>query len=390
MAQGQFDGKRRQFLRNAGAAAATASFGPLLVSDRTIAQTRTLYINSWGGSYTAAQDAAYFKPFTAATGIQIRAVTPVSYGKIKAQVQTRSYEFDMTSINSMQWLRASREGLAEPIDWTVVNKDALPPNAVVADGNGIAQNILGTALCYRSDKYPQGGPKSWADFWDVKKFPGARSLCLSDSPRTLIFALLADGVPREQLYPLDIDRAFRKLDQIKPHVKVWWREGTQSQQLIRDGEVDMMSIWNARASELKQQGVPVEVVWNGAVRSTSTWWRAQGRAQPQAGLGVHPVRHAGQAAGRVQHPPVLRPDQSGRLRVHSARDRRRSFRPMRRTWRFRSRRTTSGRPTESPRSRRGSRGGSPHRRGQESGKYRHRTDRARCARRHRRRRPVTP
>ena len=171
----------------------------------------------------------------------------------------------------MQWLRASREGLADPIDWTVVNKDALPPNAVVADGNGIAQNILGTALCYRSDKYPQGGPKSWADFWDVKKFPGARSLCLSDSPRTLIFALLADGVPRDQLYPLDIDRAFRKLDQIKPHIKVWWREGTQSQQLIRDGEVDMMSIWNARASELKQQGVPVEVVWNGAVRSTSTW-----------------------------------------------------------------------------------------------------------------------
>jgi putative spermidine/putrescine transport system substrate-binding protein len=276
MAQGRFNGGRRRFLRNAGAAAATASFGPLLLSERTIAQTRTLYINSWGGSYTAAQDAAFFKPFSAATGIQIRAVTPVSYGKIKAQVQTRSYEFDMTSINSMQWLRASREGLAEPIDWTVVDKNALPPNTVVADGNGIAQNILGTALCYRSDKYPGGGPKSWADFWDVKKFPGARSLCLSDSPRTLIFALLADGVPREALYPLDIDRAFKKLDQIKPHVKVWWREGTQSQQLIRDGEVDMMSIWNARASELKQQGVPVEVVWNGAVRSTSTWGALKG------------------------------------------------------------------------------------------------------------------
>jgi len=129
----------------------------------------------------------------------------------------------------MQWLRASREGLAEPIDWTIVKEDDLPPSAVVADGFGIAQNILGTALCYRSGKYRDGGPSSWADFWDVKKFPGSRSLCLSDSPRTLIFALLADGVPRDQLYPLDIDRAFKKLDQIKPHVKVWWREGTQSQ-----------------------------------------------------------------------------------------------------------------------------------------------------------------
>lgn len=289
------DRTRRRFLQKAGAAAA---LGPLIISDRTIAQTRTLYVNSWGGSYTAAQDAAFFKPFTAATGIQIRTVTPVAYGKIKAQVQSRTYEFDMTSVNSMQWLRASREGLAEPIDWTIVKKDALPPNAVVADGFGIAQNILGTALCYRSDKYRDGGPRSWADFWDVKRFPGNRSFCLSDPPRTLIFALLADGVPRDRLYPLDIDRAFRKLDQIKPHVKVWWREGTQSQQLIRDGEVDMMSIWNARASELKQQGVPVEVVWNGAVRSTSTWSVLKGA--PNRKLAWELIAYASQAKPQAE------------------------------------------------------------------------------------------
>ena len=268
----RFDRNRRRFLQRAAA----ATIGPLIVTERTIAQTRTVHVNSWGGSYTAAQDAAFFKPFTAATGIQVRTVTPVSYGKIKAQVQTRSYEFDMTSINSMQWLRAVREGLAEPIDWDVVRKEALPPDTILADGYGVAQNILGTALCYRTDRYPGGGPTSWADFWDVKRFPGPRSLCMNDSPRTLIFALLADGVPRDQLYPLDVDRAFRKLDQIKPHVKVWWREGTQSQQLIRDGEVDMMSIWNARASELKQQGVPVALTWNGAIRSTSTWGVVKG------------------------------------------------------------------------------------------------------------------
>jgi putative spermidine/putrescine transport system substrate-binding protein len=263
----RFDRHRRVFLQRGAA----AIVGPLLVTERTIAQTRTLYVNTWGGSYTAAQDAAYFKPFTAATGIQIRTVTPVSYGKVKAQVQSGRYEFDMTSINSMLWLRAVRDGLAEPIDWTIVHKDKVPADAVVADGHGIASNIQGTNLCYRGDRFPNGGPKSWADFWDVKRFPGNRGLCISDSPRTLIFALLADGVPREKLYPLDLDRAFNKLDEIKPHIKVWWREGNQSQQLIRDGEVDMMSIWNARATELKQQGVPVELVWDGAVRSTSTW-----------------------------------------------------------------------------------------------------------------------
>jgi hypothetical protein len=49
-----------------------------------------------------------------------------------------------------------------------------------------------------------------------------------------------------------------------------------SPHLIRDGEVDMMSIWNARASELKQQGVPVEVVWNGAVSQHEHLVGAQG------------------------------------------------------------------------------------------------------------------
>jgi putative spermidine/putrescine transport system substrate-binding protein len=105
----------------------------------------------------------------------------------------------------------------------------------------------------------------------VHKFPGARSLCIGDSQRNCTYALLADGVSADMVYPLDLDRAFKKLDQIKPHIKVWWREGNQSQQLLRDGEVDLMSIWNARGTELKQQGVPAEVVWNGAVRSASTW-----------------------------------------------------------------------------------------------------------------------
>ena len=86
----------------------------------------------------------------------------------------------------------------------------------MANGHGVASNIQGTNLCYRRDKFPTGGPKSWVDFWDVKRFPGARGLCINDSPRTLIFALLADDVPADRLYPLDVDRAFKKLDQIKP------------------------------------------------------------------------------------------------------------------------------------------------------------------------------
>jgi putative spermidine/putrescine transport system substrate-binding protein len=169
---------------------------------------------------------------------------------------------------------------------------------VVANGHGVASNIQGTNLCYRRDKFPGGGPKSWTDFWDVQKFPGTRGLCINDPPRNMIFALLADGVPLDQLYPLDMDRAFKKLEQIKPHIKVWWREGNQSQQLIRDGELDMMSIWNGRAAELAQQGVPVELVWNGAVRSTSTWCVLKGA--PNRSLAWELIAFASQAKPQAE------------------------------------------------------------------------------------------
>jgi putative spermidine/putrescine transport system substrate-binding protein len=258
---------RRRFL--GGIAAGVAA--PATI--QAVAQSRTLYVNTWGGSWTAAEEAAYFRPFTEQTGIRIRTVAPVSYAKLKAQVESRSYEWDVTVIEQGELRRAQKEGLIEPIDWSIVHKASLFPGADFADG--IAACALGTNLAYRADKFPDGGPTSWADFWDVEKFPGPRAM-INNPVRALAFALAADGVAVDGMFPLDVDRAFRKLDQVKKHIKVWWTQGNQSQQLLRDGEVHMMAIWNARASELKAQGVPVGLVWNGATIHTTMWCVAKG------------------------------------------------------------------------------------------------------------------
>ncbi|MCW5751342.1 MAG: ABC transporter substrate-binding protein [Alphaproteobacteria bacterium] len=258
----------------AGAASlGIAKAAPFIISRPAAAQARTLFVNTWGGVWTTAQEAAFFKPFTEMTGIRIRTVAPVSAAKLRAQVQSRNYEWDVTGINEPEWLRADNEGYAEPIDYSIVNKDKLPPNAVFA--NGIANCVLSTNLCYRKDKFPNGGPQNWADFWDVKKFPGNRAMYHS-AARSMAFALVADGVPLDKVYPMDVDRALRKLDEIKPHIKVWWKEGTQSQQLIRDGEVDMLPLWNARSSDLIAQGVPVEIVWHGGVAYRTMWGVVKG------------------------------------------------------------------------------------------------------------------
>src|SRR5262245_4750784 len=205
--------RRRTFLKGFAAAATAAPAGPLIVTDRSIAQTRTIYVNTWGGSWTAAEEAAFFKPFTDQTGIRVKTVAPVSYAKLKAQVQSGNYEWDITAITQAELLRAEREGLVEPVDWTVVKKDKLFPNAVYA--NGLAYCALGTNLAYRKDKFPQGGPKSWAEFWDVKKFPGNRSM-LNNVVRRVKFALVDDVELVEKVFRMVVDRAFTKLDQMKP------------------------------------------------------------------------------------------------------------------------------------------------------------------------------
>jgi putative spermidine/putrescine transport system substrate-binding protein len=228
---------------------------------RTQAQARTVFVNSYGGVWESSWRKAFFEPFTAQTKIQVKTVPGVSFAKLKAQVQTHNFEWDVVNLGDVEYAQAVLEGLLEKVDKSAAKVDQLPPQ-IVRD-YGITSYSLGTNIVYRKDKFPNGGPQSWADFWDVKKFLGPR--CMYDHSFTcLAFALLADGVPADKLYPLDIDRAFRKMSELKPHIKVWWREGSQSQQLIRDGEVDMIAMWSARAVDLIADKVPLELVWNGA------------------------------------------------------------------------------------------------------------------------------
>jgi putative spermidine/putrescine transport system substrate-binding protein len=131
-------------------------------------------------------------------------------------------------------------------------------------------DVFATTMAYRTDKFPGGGPASWADFWDAQKFPGRRGL-YKQPGGTMEIALMADGVDPAKLYPLDIDRGFKSLDKIRKHVSVWWTSGAQSTQLLQSGEVDMLMIWNARAQAAIDGGAPARIVWNQGLFSSDGW-----------------------------------------------------------------------------------------------------------------------
>ena len=132
-------------------------------------QSRTVYVNSYGGVWETSWKKAFFDPFTAQTGIAIKTVPGVSFAKLKAQVQTRNYEWNVVNLGDVEYAQAVLEGLLEKVDKTAAKTDQLPPHMVREFG--ITSYSLGTNIVYRKDKFPNGGPQSWADFWDVKKFP---------------------------------------------------------------------------------------------------------------------------------------------------------------------------------------------------------------------------
>ncbi len=261
---------RRSALQRIGAVAGAAALGPFVHTTARAADP--LFINTWGGVWDRAAQGNLFDPFTKETGIPIRTVSPVSYAKLASQVRTGVYEFDVTSLGGGDLVRAAEAGLIEKVDESIIDVASLAPGQRI--GEGIGCYAFATVMAYRKDRV-RNGPQSWAQFWDTQAFPGSRSLQRYPA-RVLPLALLAAGVPKDKLYPIDLDLAFKTLDRIKPQVRVWWSQGQQSQQLLRDGEVDAIGIWHSRVVELLRENVPVELVWNEAQIDRGHWVVAKG------------------------------------------------------------------------------------------------------------------
>lgn len=224
---------------------------------------------SQGGAYQEAQTKAILDPVAKRTGIKvIQESSPDSYPVIKTQVSTGKVTWDVVDVATNDCIRGGEQGLIEKLDFSKLpNAKNIP--ASYKSAYSVPYEFYSSVLAYNSKKFSSNPPQSWKDFWDVKKFPGTRSL--RNHPRvTLEGALMADGVAFDKMYPLDVDRAFKKLEQIKPHITVWWKSGAQSAQLLADGEADMVMAWNGRVTAVAKAGKPVTYTFNqGVLQNTS-------------------------------------------------------------------------------------------------------------------------
>ena len=258
---------RRDAAKLLGGAALAAAAGPAF-GQAEPPKPAQIVVNHSGGSMGTAMRKAFFASYEKKYGIRVVETSPADFGKLRAMVDAGNVEWDVTEIGGQDAIRATKMNLIQAIDPKIVDRSKYPPKAqspVV-----FASSVYTTIIGYRTDVFKGGNhPKSWADWWDVKKFPGARSM-RNHPVDNLEYALLADGVPKDKLYPIDFDRAFKKLDQLKPHVNVWWSTGQQPAQLLLDKEVVLATGWNGRFYDIIKKGAPVEIEWGeGALKQGS-------------------------------------------------------------------------------------------------------------------------
>ena len=232
--------------------------------------SQTLVIVDWGGAVTEARQKSIFEPFEKKHNIKIQVESPTDYGKLKAMVEGGNVTWDVVNVDTFWGIQAGGKGLLESLDYNVISKEDITPELVTKYSMGA--EMYSDVIAYSTDKFSKGNhPKTWSDFWNVDKYPGARGLYKSPM-ETLEIALLADGVPPEKLYPLDVKRAFKSLDKLKSRTEiVWWDAGAQPVELLSTGSVTASAAWNGRITEAKSKGAPVDLEYNQAILSSESW-----------------------------------------------------------------------------------------------------------------------
>jgi putative spermidine/putrescine transport system substrate-binding protein len=260
---------------------ALCALGGLAVAAAALAQQSPVTIVTFGGFYAEVQRKTLFQPASERLRIPFREDTGGDLPQIRAQVTANAVTWDIVTPSSTDCLRAANEGLLTEMDYRIVDTTGIDPSLV--HRFFVANDFYSLVLTWSSTKYGANGPTSWADFFDTRRFPGRRSLPARPNG-TLEIALLADGVPMDQLYPLDVERAFRKLESLGRDLTSLWRLGGQSVQLMKDGEVDMIAMFNGRAEGAIADGVRLGYTFNQGIMTFSCWGVPRGARNAPAAM----------------------------------------------------------------------------------------------------------
>jgi putative spermidine/putrescine transport system substrate-binding protein len=235
-----------------------------------VAAEKISYVTS-GGVYLENIKKAFLEPIGKKLGVDWTIETSDNDTQVRVQVASGAVTYDIVEFGAAQCAQGAAQGLYEKLDFSVINNKDLSPGSF--SDYYVGSTVFSIVMAW--NKKVAKPPQSWADFWDVAGHPGVRSL-RKTARGMLEAALMADGVPPEKVYPIDIDRAIASLRKIKSNVKAWWLSGAESQQLVKDGGIEMIGAFNARMDSVIADGAPVAYTFNQGILDFGCWGIVKG------------------------------------------------------------------------------------------------------------------
>lgn len=274
----------KQGLTKIGLVLLTILFVPVAcVDDNTERNNTPLNIVSYGGYWQEVIKQSMYIPYTEQTGISIIEQTyDGSYGPLQEEYLYNTKKWDVVNVETNMVFQGESDDITEAIDYSLVNTDDFIPEAIHSHGVGVM--TWSWIMAYNKDLYAGNPPQSWVDFFDVERFPGSRGL-QQDPRRVLEIALIADGVPVNQLYPIDVERALAKLKKLNDDLLarnqqlVWWNAYSRPAELLDSGSVTMTPGTNGRILQAMKSGMTkIDYTWNGGIIDLD-WWVVMKKSQ---------------------------------------------------------------------------------------------------------------
>ncbi|WP_347352282.1 extracellular solute-binding protein [Intrasporangium sp.] len=217
-----------------------------------------------GGTTQDAQMKAFFTPFAETSGVKFNQDSPQTLAKIQTQVNSKNYQWDFVSATGDTVARNCGT-LFEKLDMTKIDTSQVPKDLLGWTACGVPSIAYAIVQVYNTGTFGANGPKTWADFFDVKKFPGTRAVYSGDGvidSATVQAASIAAGWDPATPFTADwANKGLDTLEKIKDSI-AFYSTGSQAQQMLESGEAKIGAVWNGRALAAEKNGTKLTPTWD--------------------------------------------------------------------------------------------------------------------------------
>lgn len=246
------------------------------------AQDKSLKVGVYGGYFKDSFDKNIFPEFTKATGIAVESVAePTGEAwlvQLEQAARANQAPADVSMMSQVAMLKGQSTELWTPIDMAriknagnlldrFINKY---PDGRVAGVGAVSWYIT---LVTNTNAYKEA-PTSWQAFWDPANADKLGLLALvSNSFLLEVTAKTFLGGTNALDTEEGLLKAFEKLAEVKPNVRLWYRDEAQFEQALKSGEIPMGQYYHDVTGLAAADGQPVRSTFpkEGGIQDSGCW-----------------------------------------------------------------------------------------------------------------------